>query len=185
QAAGNGMLSEEFAGIDDQLALLIDRANPDRNGDGVVNAMDTALGYDDGIIDARDQYAKVAGRLSFAVTRSDWEAAQDGDSYQKLVQGPIRPEIEQPAVTFEVGEDELLDIGTADFLNTSNWLKNAALAGQPFDSQVSGNPGIPSEPPPAYTAPDDNEWETVPYGAKGYYDWYRRPVYENMIFENV
>lgn len=183
QAAGNGTLSEEFAGIDDQLALLIDRATPDRNGDGVINATDTALGYDDGVIDARDQYAKVAGRLAFAVERSAWEDAQGGTSYQSFVQGPIRPELEQPPVTFDVSEDELLDISTADFLNTSNWMKNAALAGQSFDSQVASNLG--GNPNAEYTAPTDNDWETVPYGAKGYYDWYRRPVYKGMVFENV
>lgn len=179
QASGNGSLSEEFTGIDDQLALLIDRANPDRNGDGVVNSTDTALGYNDGVIDARDQYAKVAGRLAFAVARDDWETAQDDESYQTFVQGPIRPEIEQPPVTFEVTEDDLLDISTADFINTSNWLKNEAMSGSDFASQVAANPSG------EYTAPADNEWETVPYGAKGYYDWYRRPVYKNMVFHNV
>lgn len=182
-AAGLGILAVEF-NADLQLARLIDTANADRNGDGVVDQRDIALGYNDGVLDGRDMYAKVRGRLAFAVDASSWEASKEGNAWQTFVNGPIRHGVDESPVTFEVSEDDLLDITTADFLGGSNWLKTTALAGQSFSAQVAGQIGSGS-PPAAYTAPNDNEWETVPYGAKGYYDWYRRAIYENMTFENV
>ncbi|MHC5003489.1 MAG: EF-hand domain-containing protein [Planctomycetota bacterium] len=68
----DGVLSggaEEFTD-DLQLARLIDEAVPDRDGDGSITASDNALGYFDGALDINDIYAKVRGRLSFAVARS-------------------------------------------------------------------------------------------------------------------
>jgi hypothetical protein len=49
--AGLGLPAEEFADIDDQMARLIDEANPDRDGDGIVDeapgSTDRMLGYRD------------------------------------------------------------------------------------------------------------------------------------------
>ena len=179
-AAGHGVVSLEFD-ADLQLARLIDFANPDRNADGVVDSIDTALGWGDGIIDANDYYAKVQGRFSFAVSRQDWEDAR-GHSFQRIVQGPIRSEADQAPVTFNVTEEDLLDITTADFQGTQTWMKATALAGQDFESQVAANL---SSGEGSFTEADASDWETVPYNAVGYYDWYRRPVYENMTFSNV
>ena len=47
---GPGM---EFS-LDDQLSVLIDSANPDRDGDGVLTASDTFLGYMDGQLNGFD-----------------------------------------------------------------------------------------------------------------------------------
>ena len=117
-------LSVEFAaGVDDQLATLIDEANADRDDDGAETASDRLLGYRDGIIDIYDQYAKITGRLAFKVSESDWEAAHGG-SYQTVVQGPIRTNIDVPAVTFQIPDEELLEI-TTDMFNTSRtWFEN-------------------------------------------------------------
>ena len=52
-AAGLGMLPEEFSDIDDQLARLIDEAHPDRDGDGIATTSDIELGYGDGVMDRR------------------------------------------------------------------------------------------------------------------------------------
>ena len=72
--AGHPGMSQEFSG-DMQLAMLIDNARSDRNGDGVTDSLDRELGWDDGIIDGKDHYAKVDGSIGFAVSIADWEAA--------------------------------------------------------------------------------------------------------------
>jgi hypothetical protein len=179
-AAGLGILAEELT-ADEQLGHLIDFAFPDRNLDGTVNSLDTALGYGDGVVDSKDVYAKMHGSLAFAVAKSDWEDARGGTSYQSFVNGPHRLGPDESAITFEVSEEDLLDITTADFAENETWMKDKALAGAPFDSQRDDNIANGA----IYTEAADADWETVPYGAKGYYDWYQRPVYEDMTFTDV
>ncbi len=176
--AGLGSLSDEFDD-DEQLGSLIDHAVPDRNVDGVVSGTDTALGYANGVVDVYDLYAKISGRLAFAVTESDWEAARGGTTYQSFVNGPVAVEAEVAPISFEITEDELLDITTADFAETETWMVDKALSGAPFDSQLSDNLAAGG------TYIDDGATETVPYGAKGYYDWYERDVYEDMTFTDL
>jgi len=177
--AGYGSLPLEFE-ADSQLGHLIDFARPDRNDDGAVTEYDVVLGYSDGVVDARDYYTKVDGELMFAVAEADWEAARSA-SYQGFVNGPIRPDIDEAAVTFEVGTDDLLDITTADLDDSDNWFSDAAQAGADFWDQVAAGEGAGG----TYTQAADAAWETVPYGAKGYYDWYQRPIFENMTFTNT
>ena len=180
-AAGYGLVSQEFD-VDMQLGHLIDFGSADRNVDGVVNALDIALGYGDGIIDERDYYAKVQGRLAFAVNKDDWETARNNDSYQLYVNGPIRTDGPDEAPTkFEISDEELLDITTADFIDSEGALKTIASGGAPFSAQVTSAISAGGTFTPKASAP----WETVPWGAKGYYDWYQRPIYEDMEFENV
>jgi hypothetical protein len=181
---GYGSLSEEFAGIDDQLARLIDEANADRDGDGDITASDRMLGYRDGIIDAKDQYAKVRGRLAFSVAREPWDIANQ-DSYQSVVLGPIRPGIEVPPVMFEVTDEEMGEITTDMFAESQAWFSSQVT--DTFASQA----GTPVAGPPTVT---DN-WEAVPFGAveaegedfgvKGAYDYYNRPKYVDVEFNNV
>ena len=40
--------------------------------------MDVQLGYDDGVLDTYDMYAKVRGNLSFGVSEEDWNTANGG-----------------------------------------------------------------------------------------------------------
>jgi hypothetical protein len=191
---GIGGLSDEFDSggemVDRQLARLIDEAVPDRDGDGDVTDSDRAIGYRDGILDVHDIYAKVDGRLAFAVARADWEA-EHGESYQTIVEGPLRPAADLAPVTFEVDQTELLEITTAMFDDSQSW----------FEAQVPG-PAVraPGDPPvdPALLALEaiesgtfipasdpGAEWESVPFGSAGSYDHYKRPVYRDMTFRNV
>ena len=193
QAAGLGNLTEEFAGVDDQLMNLIDTENADRNNDGVVDTDDTALGYLDGVINNLDNYSKVSGNLLFKVSRSDWEAARNGTDYQTLVQGPIHSEIDKSAAKFNVPDTELYDLTAADFTNSQNTLKTTALSGLSFNDQLTAQLGedpathIWSDDPvnPDYLRPDLGQWEQMPQGSPGFYDWYKRPIYKNMTFVNT
>ncbi len=194
-AALSGGMTVEFEEdgeiIDFQLARLIDESRPDRDGDGEEgSASDRALGWQDGIIDAQDLYAKVTGRLAFAVARADWETAQ-AEPYQNVVQGPIRPGIDQPAVTFEVSDEELLEISTDMFNDSHNW----------FEAQVPAETPIPPGDPPldpadlavgaqvlhagTFTPASSGDWESVPFGSAGAYDYYQRPLYQDFVFKNV
>lgn len=190
-SAGLGALANEFVDVDDQLADLIDEAFPDRNDDGAVTFEDTQLGYRDGVIDSKDYYAKVTGRLVFSVAREPWDTA-NGASYQTVVEGPVRPDIEQAPVEFEVPDEELLEITTDMFLDSHTWF-DAEAAGQVFDAaSFDGSTGQVAAGIAAggtFTTPDDTTWEDVPYGATaaggGAYDWYQRRVYRDMTFTNV
>ena len=174
--AGKGSLAEEFTGIDAQMCRLIDEAVPDRNGDGVVDSDDTQLGYKDGIIGTNDVYAKVRGRLMFAVSKAAWEESQ-GESYHHAVQGPVRPDADDAPISFQVGQDELREITTDMFNESQIWYADQVT--DDFQDQVDSSSGT-------YTpVTEDTPYEEVPYGSEFPYDYYKRPVYEDMTFTNV
>jgi hypothetical protein len=181
-AAGLGNLTVEYGdteGDDNQLLRMLDEANADRDGDGEFGtALDRAFGWQDGVIDAKDQYAKVRGRLAFAVDRSSWDTAH-GSSYQTIVKGSVRAAVDVPPIKFEVTPDEMREITTEMFTDTNAWFLNNATGD--FAAQAG--------------TPDPAQWEPVPYGAaevseeefgtRGAYDYYNRPVYKNKTFTNV
>jgi len=174
-AAGLGTLEAEFAGIDDQLARLLDRSRPDRNGDGRLDDEDVRLGWDDGVVDGLDRPAKVHGTLRFAVGEADWETAAE-TSWQTLVHGGVRSG-ERAATSFD--RDDLRVATTDTFAESAAWFSERATT--TLDQQVAeglsaGGIHIPAEEGP---------WEEIPFGSASAYDWYRRPVYENMTFRNV
>jgi hypothetical protein len=174
QAAGWGILTDEFD-ADDDLAALLDESAPDRNDDGVIDAMDTALGYNDGILDARDRYAKIRGHLNFAVDVASWEAAR-GASWQSRVKGVVRSDSLTASASFSVGAPWLLSLTTDMFLNSTTWYETKADLGASFASQVTSNGGWSGE---------TTDPEAIPWGSTGAYDIFDRPVYRNMIFSDV
>ncbi len=176
--------------VDEQLAHLIDQARPDRDGDGDVDGSDTALGYDDGFIDAYDLYAKVQGRLSFAVDRAAWEATDaHNDTYQTVVQGPIIPDIEVAPVSFEVSTDEMREITTDMLVSVHPWFE--AQANDNFGDYNDGTGAWTGQVAAqisaggTYTPASDDTWESVPFGSQGAYDYYERQIFEDMTFTNV
>ncbi len=181
QDAGYPGLSEEFD-VDLDLAVLLDNAFADRNRDGVVDDKDVALGYNDGILDRLDNFAKVHGSFGFTVSAQDWADAQGGDHWQRYIHGSRKPDRYEPAVEFGVSEDDLLALEAADFTESQNGIAAIAEAGQNFQSQVNAQIGVGDA---EYIAPDDDTWERVPWRSPGFYDWYQRPIYRNMTFKNV
>jgi hypothetical protein len=173
-AAGYGTLVDEFA-VDDDLAEMLDGADPDRNKDGVVDSLDTAMGYYDGVLDARDRYAKIRGHLSFAVDVASWESARSG-SWQSRAEGVIRPSRSQAPSTFGVADPQLVSLTSDMFLNSTNWYEGKANLATPFLTQVASNGGWSGE----MTDP-----EAVPWGSSGAYDIFDRPVYRNVVFGDV
>lgn len=176
-------LTPEFvrggSAVDDQLALLIDASNPDRNRNGVYGFVDQngngvwdasepmldydvdrginrdqVLGYRDGFIDKKDQYGKVRGSLSFKTTKAAWTAAQ-GDVATKL-SGPIKPGSGKAPVTYGVADSTLPEITASSFTTTDTALKSAA-DGDAFASQVASQLGVATTALPTYV-------ETKPAG---------------------
>jgi len=178
QAANAPSSTPEFAGVDDQLARLIDLAKPDRNEDGIIDARDVRLGYSDGVLNVYDNYAKVAGRLVFGVTESTWESVA-GEDWRGIAQGPVRPGRDSSPVQFGATPEELRVVTTADFASSSTWF--ASMAQNNFAQQAASGVDGGGTYTPASSAP----YEAVPYGSGSAYDYYRRPIYENMIFRDV
>jgi hypothetical protein len=179
-AAGHPGLSEEFD-VDPDLAVLLDQTFPDRNRDGEVNDKDVALGYNDGLLDRLDNYAKVHGSFGFTVSAQAWADAQGGNHWQRYIHGAMKPDRYDAAVEFSVPEHELLELDAADFTESQDGIAAIADAGQDFQSQVDAQIASGGE----YIAPSDATWERVPWRSPGFYDWYQRPIYRNMTFKNV
>lgn len=234
----NASLTPEFVdsanrSVDEDLAILLDTANPDRNRNGVwgftdtnrngkwdsgepFNDYDTArsvnrdqiLGFRDGVIDKKDQYGKVRGKVVFKTSSSAWTAAQ-GD-FSSKIQGPIRTTDGESARLFDATDQQVPNIDAATFVSSEAALK-AAADGSAFANQVATNLGVAASALPTYVEtrpststlprylrldPDANldglpdnsataYFEKMPYNSPSFSDWYYRPVYENMIFRDV
>lgn len=217
--------------LDDDLILLIDSAVPDRNKNGIYGWVDTngngrwdsgeamndydnvayanrdqVLGWRDGYVDKKDQYAKVRGRLVFKTTDTAWRTAQ-GD-YSAKLRGPVKPAAGKPPRTFGAGDDQLPNITSDNFVDSEAALRTAADGGS-FSTQVASNLGVAANTLPTYVEtkasgtkryfrvdPDANldgrpdnyataYFEKMPFNSPNYSDWYYRPVYENMVFKDV
>lgn len=182
------------------------------HGGSTVLYRDQVLGFRDGVIDRRDQYAKVTGRLVFRVSENQWIAGQGAD-YMKRLRGPIRSTTGDSPVHFGAENQHAPDLNADSFTNSQTALRAAADGnGLTFAQQVAANLGIDEIQLAAWhhsmnsTASGDpkyrplhpdldkdglpDNWteayfEKMPFNAPSFSDWYYRPVYENMVFRNV
>ena len=215
---------------DDDLARLIDSGLPDRNKNKISGWQDSnrngrwdsgenlndfdavsgtypdrVLGWRDGVIDRKDQYAKVRGRLFYKTSQAAWETGQSHD-YQSVVNGAIRPPTGESPSSFAVGESDMPDITVADMTSATAGLRSAAN-GQTFDQQVATQLGISTSALATYTETRTGNvprffranmnnaaakaltgqdlFERMPFNAPTFTDWYVRPRYENMVFKDV
>lgn len=141
-------------------------------------------GYNDGVIDQYDRYAKIRGEVHVAADLQGWidGAASGTGAYQDYLQGPIVPTHNNNPLTFESNETGEYELNAEQF-NTDSF---KALATDDFADQAAANaanhdPGDPDSPQPL----GSTTLEEVPFGATYPYDYYDRPVYENMTFRNV
>jgi hypothetical protein len=132
-------------------------------------------GYNDGFIDEYDRYAKIRGEVHIVADKAGWEdGAADPDgpggadgAYQDYFQGPIHPDFGEDPLTFAADTDSVHEFEPSDF-NVSYF---KAMASNNFASQAG--------------SPSSTVTEDVPYGAAYPYEYYDRPVYENITFDNV
>ncbi|HIB01241.1 MAG TPA: hypothetical protein EYO31_04995 [Phycisphaerales bacterium] len=164
--------------------MLIDNARSDRNGDGVVNDLDRELGWQDGILDSKDHYAKIDGNLGFAVDIAAWEAAT-GSQWQSDVSGSINTEYGSSASQFGLPESELAELTTEMFAGAQTWFETQSMSGMIFGDTSGGQVASGIQNGGSFTPPSTSSWEGVPWESDGAYEWYQRPVYKNMVFNNV
>ena len=189
-------LNHYDANADNQLsATELDTAN-NQVASELMELIDTfgkpsRQGYNDGFIDDHDPVVKVQGDVQIVAAENDWSTGLSGDpnqdgtgSYRDYFEGAILPGYNESAVTFQSTEVTDHDYTPADFDMTS--FKNTAEAADNFTVQANNqaslyNPSDPNSPQPLGAV----EREAVPYGAAYPYDYYDRPVYENMTFTDV
>lgn len=142
----------------------------------------TRSGYNDGVIDASDRYAKIRGQVLLAASSADWQAGAAAGNYQQYVQGPYIPDRNQSPITFQASELDNYSLSAADFdVSSFRSLATGDLAAQATTQAATYNPSNPSSPKPLGTTVR----EAMPYGSAHPIDYYDRPVYENMTFTNV
>ncbi len=146
----------------------------DSNGDGIPEG--------DGFIDGDDFYAKIRGEVSILATQSDWESGAAGGAYQDYVEGSILPDYGHDPITFDDQQH------AEDFQFTASDFNIAAFADDATtDVAAQAAAPVANEPsnPTEYVAPSAATREAVPFGAAYPYDYFDRPVYRNMVFDNV
>lgn len=202
-------LNPEFT-LDDALATLIDSGVPDRNRNGRFNGDfvdgdwdwstfrdnnhdgaidssdvdedDVVLGYRDGALDYKDQYAKIRGSVYFRATRQAWEDShnaqhQEIGDYQQFVMGPIRPGSGNPPVAFGASDAEAPAITADSFADATEDLIELTEDADSFADQVRAQRGDNWTP--------TTKIESTPYGSPTPSDWYQRPIYDGLTFHNV
>jgi hypothetical protein len=158
----------------------IDPGSSDINRQQLMRLIDTfgdpnRQGYNDGFIDEYDRYAKIRGEVYITADKQGWEdGAADPDgpggasgAYQDYFQGSIQPDFGEDALTFNADTDSVYEFGPSDF-DVSSF---RAMASNDFAAQAG--------------TPSGTVTEQVPYGAAHPYEYYDRPVYENVTFDNV
>jgi len=174
----NGRFNGRFTNGDWDYTTFKDNNNDGDTDSADIDHDDVTLGYRDGAIDRRDLYAKIRGSVTFRASRADWEASTspNGSSvldYQTDVQGVIRPDPSDPAISFDATNEELPAISADSFNDATAALIDLA-DGTSFDIQVSSQGG---------TA--EFKIEPTPFGAPAAGDYYERPVYRSMVFRDV
>lgn len=165
---------------DPELFRAIDSIN------GPLFAGDPArVGYNDGVIDNTDGYAKIRGYVQLATTADAWSsnlAAQSKD-INDMIQGTIAPtEPGQVPVEFGVPPANMIDLDPANFADASQGFrdrsgtaggatsKTATLIANTTLSAADGNGGI--------------VLEESPKGSRAFQAVYKRPVFKNMTLRN-
>ncbi|MBY0112529.1 MAG: hypothetical protein K2Y21_06885 [Phycisphaerales bacterium] len=152
--------------LDENLALLIDGANPDRNkngvygyndanlngrwdkGEAIADEDDVTLGWRDGYIDRKDRYGKVTGRLLYKASQSNW--VNKLGAVVDEVQGSVLPGAGKAAQNFAVSDLVLPDVSNSTFSGQQSSL-TALADGNPFNSQVASQLGVATSALATYT----------------------------------
>ena len=166
-AAGHGALGEEFSGIDDQLSRLIDDAQwpivtATVKSPPATPALATTTACSMSTISTRRCTAASASPCPSEA----WEAAH-GDSYQTVVQGPDpSPGSDEAPVTFEMTDEEMLEISTAMF-DESQTLVQRPKGVADFLAQAAAQDGVGTAEIVPVVDGVTSAWESVPYEAPG------------------
>ncbi len=132
-------------------------------------------------IDNYDDYAKVAGDVVFKSEKSPWEAGAAGGKYQDYFRGPIVSDEYTDPVTFGADDSAIVSLDASNF-DVSQY---RSMATGSFTDQINNPVANDGSQPTVITPAGPGTIESVPYNSPYPYDYYARPVYENMVFTNV
>lgn len=141
----------------------------------------TEASADLGVIDNGDQYAKLHGEAIFKSTQSAWETGAAGGDYQQYFRGAITPDAYENAATFGADTSQLAALDGASF----DVAAYQSMATGSFAQQTANPVANDAGQPTVFTPAGAGTIESVPYQSPYPYDYYTRPVYENMVFTNV
>jgi hypothetical protein len=147
---------------------------------------DDRLGYQDGIIDNQDGYAKIRGNVSIAKTAKDWQANEpSGTTIHDTILGPTAStsttSLTQP---IQLGADgaSMVDLNPANFADASLAFKSrTGAAAGPANNTPTIKENLTLS---AAMANGGSVVEQTPYGSISYEATYTRPVFRNMVIKN-
>ena len=151
-------------------------------------------GYDDGVLDNRDGYAKVNGQVKVAITQAQWKTATSGwaaygdgggTHFQDEFEGPVIPsDPTLPPVQFATDFSSELSMTPQSF-DTSAF--NADVPNQTATVTTSGSTkSIANGTLTAAMANGGTATEHFPSSVtSGWQATYTRPVFQNVTFNNV
>ncbi len=159
----------------------------------LLNLIDTfgdpsRYGYGDGVIDNQDAYTKIRGDVKVTAALNGWQIGAADPSgngtgdYKDFFQGAIIPGHGEYPLTFEADDADVHQFEPTDF--DVSTFRNMTAADS-FDTQVNAELALYDPNNPSTPQPVGATTEEVPYGSAHPYDFYDRPVYENMTFTDV
>ncbi|HEV8605962.1 MAG TPA: pilus assembly PilX N-terminal domain-containing protein [Tepidisphaeraceae bacterium] len=148
-------------------------------------AGDLRIGYQNGIIDNEDGYAKVRGQINISKTAKDWQSqTSSGTTIHDQMLGPTAPETSNSATPVQLGVDpgSLVDLNPANFQGVSdNFRSRSGAGGGAPVNTVSLKANVTLD---ATMANGGAVVEQTPYGSVSYEATYKRPVFSNMTLRN-
>lgn len=134
-----------------------------------------------GTIDNDDAYAKIEGDVMFKADKAAWEAGAAGGNYQDFFRGPVVSDEYTDPVTFGADDSDIVSLDASSF-DVSAY---RSMATGSFTDQINNPVANNASDPTVVTPAGPGTIESVPYNSPYPYDYYARPVYENMVFTNV
>ena len=128
-----------------------------------------------------DSYSKIKGDVMFKVDKASWEAGAAGGTYQDYFRGPITSDEYVDPLTFGAADSDLTSLDASNF-DVSAY---RTMASGDFINQINNPVANDVSQPTVVTPAGPGTLESVPYNSPYPYDYYARPVYENMVFTNV
>jgi hypothetical protein len=143
-------------------------------------------GYEDGIIDNRDAYAKIEGQIVIATSSSAWTSnlASQGKVIQDMIQGAIIPtDPTATPVKFGANSNDIFDLSPANFEDCANGF--LARSGSAAGASTTTATLIANRTLSASLANSTAVTERTPLGSVSYQATYKRPVFRNLTLRNV
>jgi hypothetical protein len=191
KAISTGEYTDPMTGLpyDAELFNVIDALGPPLTTGDTPRA-----GYNDGILDARDAYAKVKGTVKVGVSQAAWDAwakdtsssggAKYGVGFGEHFQGPvISSDPTVPPVEFAIDQTDVPVLTPSAFDTSGYAAQSGPSAGTTSGSVAAGY--IKNATLTAAMANGGTATEGTPYGSTSIQATYKRPVFNNVTFENI